>query len=250
METGTARLLSQLRDADRLGEEGKNLEALDIYQQLERESSHPRDVAALRLKKATVLTNMGNATAAQELMLAIDLESLSEEYRLLYKFETGRIEAARGETRNAIMNLTQALRDAENMELNEDLAFVRDAMISLLAGLLCDSGEPERAISWLTMVDRSASGWERVRRTLGDCYLRLSNYKEAVKCYREVIDARGPISELERRTATRNLGFAFFYLRNFRQAAKYLKLAAGKFDAFPAMKQEIEDLLRNCSQHL
>jgi tetratricopeptide (TPR) repeat protein len=245
--TDTEGLVLRLRDADRLSEEGRNLEALDILQELERESSHPRDLATLRLKRAIVLTNMGDTPGAQELMSAIDSESLSEEYRLTYKFETGRIEAARGEIENAIMNLTQALRDAETMKLKGDLASVRDTMITLLASLLCDSGQPARAIPLLARIARRGPGWERARRILGDCYFQLSDFKEAVKCYREVLDARDPISELERSMATRNLGFAFFYLRNFRQAAEYLKLAAGRFDAFPALKQEIDDLLRKCS---
>ena len=240
----------KLREADRLSEDGKNDEASALLQELEQISSHHRDVATLRLKRAIVMTNAGKTSDAQELISTVDPDLLSEEYRLSFKFETGRIKAAQGETEDAIMVLTQALRDADGMIVSGDLEFVRQGMILLLGTLLCDSGKPTRAIPFFSQIHRGTHGWERAWRSLGDCYFEMFDYKEAIKFYGEVVNAKEDISELERNIAIRNIGAAYCHLRDFRRAAQYLELALVKFNDFPERKREIEEMMRVCSANL
>lgn len=117
----TEELLARLGEADRLSDAGKEMEAIAIYEELEHRSCHPSDIAGLQLKRAISFTNMGDLSTAEELLSSIAPDVLSDEYRLSFRFEAGRIKAARGDVENAIVVLTQALRDADTMNMSDDL---------------------------------------------------------------------------------------------------------------------------------
>lgn len=249
-EEKTKGLLEQLRRADQLAEEGHNQEALQVLEELERLSSHPQDLATLKLKKAIVLTNMGDIANAEQLILTLDVEVLSDEYRLSSKFEAGRIAAAKGEVNNAIMILTQAIREADQKAVVGDLAEIRNGMILLLGKLLYEVGQSERAIPILQRISDGTPGWQEAAITLGDCYVQVGKYREAIKCYHHILDKRRGISELDLDMATRNLGAAYFFSGQYSKAIEHLRRVADKFNDFPDLRREIDELMVVASSHL
>ena len=115
------------------------------------------------------------------------------------------------------------------MNVGDDLAFVRDWMIGFRATLQAEVGEIDAAIPALETISRGSHGWHRARRSLGDCYFQLSQYKRAIACYQEIIDAKVEVPEVEWNSTNRNLGAAYFHLGKFKRAVKHLKIVADKY---------------------
>jgi tetratricopeptide (TPR) repeat protein len=270
----TSNLIKQLDTALELQRNGGYSEALSIFEELERHSQHPQDIAGLRFFQVSCLIDLGRLDDALELLSKIDKRHLIFSKQIDYEYERARIERAFGRTDKALELVTKALQMAkiadsdamveikDEMPIDitgsdhltlvnkEELAVVSGALNTLRALLLAESGQCDEAIPLLESVPRDDLGWAEATIALGDCKIRKRLYREAISDYLRVTSQPTAVHPFYREAAVRNIGCAYYYLGEYPQAIEYLTKVTEKYDDEPDLKADLFGLLASAYTRL
>lgn len=218
--------------------------ALEKFEHLEKVSWHPEDIARLRLNQFDCLFADGKIDLALARFASVDCLQLDEYSALDYEFAKARIEQYQGKR-------AEALRRVQNARARPDpLADIprgkaRVAAFRTLHGkLLAETGNWKDAIPLLQSTPDADSGWAEARLQLGDCFTALRSYSEALRCFMDVLEADpARVNRVERDRAVRNVGVVNFRSGHYSEAVDWLVRAAAAFEAYPAQKPEVDEML-------
>ena len=243
-------LIRRLDWAFDLRKSGDYAEALEEFKNLERRSTHPEDVAALRLFQAMCLTDLSRFDEALEIIRRVDEKRLKTIDRIDYEGEYARIGRAKGMITAALDHVRRALRIAENVE-DKSLIIAAEAGLRALFGiLLAESGKCDDALPILNEVSEHNAWWAEAKLHAGDCMYKKKWYREAINCYLTLAFSQENIHPIYRNAAIRNIGFAHFDLGEFQVAVKYLQSVEHAYDDAPDLKAELFNILSSAYSRL
>ena len=246
----TSELIKQLDAAFKMRETGDYVGALGEFETLERLSVHPRDIAALRLFQASCLTDMGRPEDALKRLSRVDRNKLIFSKQVDCEYERARIERALGRTDKALDIAEKALRAAGAAVDKDEVKVVYEGLRTLQGILLAEAGRCEDAMPVLESVPTDDLGWAEARVCLGDCKYKKKLYLEAIDCYLSIISSATKVHPFYREAALRNIGFAYYDLRQYAKAVEYLTQVASAYDDAPDMKAELFSILASSYSHL
>ncbi len=187
--TQTDELIRQLDSAFDKRRAGDCVGALSIFESLERQSSHPKDIAGLRLFQVMCLTDLGRVDKAYEQIRRVDEKRLEVVDRIDYESEYANIKRAQGMTSAALERIERALKLSETVEDKSRVEDARRSLHALRAVLLAESGKCDEAVPLLEEIPAENPWWTEARICLGDCKIRKKSYREAIEL--RSVQARG-----------------------------------------------------------
>lgn len=243
-------LTTALEEAFGLRESGNYGEALHKFERLEACSIHPRDIAILRFFQATCLTDLSRPTDALSRLSTVDKSRLTHERQVDFVYEQARIERALGNLTAALDLITLGFDMLKSISTLNDMTMVSQGLQTLQAILLAESGKAEEAIPKLLVVPQEDDGWAEAMIKLGDCLILKREYKQAVDCYSKVLFTHVRVYRGFRDAAIRNIGCAYYYMRDYTTAIKYFQQVEDKYDDDISLKVELFALMKSCYIHL
>ena len=248
--TQTDELIRQLDSAFDKRRTGDCVGALSIFESLERQSSHPKDIAGLRLFQVMCLTDLGRVDKAYEQIRRVDEKRLEVVDRIDYESEYANIKRAQGMTSAALERIERALKLSETVEDKSRVEDARRSLHALRAVLLAESGKCDEAVPLLEEIPAENPWWTEARICLGDCKIRKKSYREAIEVYRSVVSSDMEVDPIHRQTALRNIGCAYYYNGEYTKGLEYLKRVEHGYDENPALKAELYNMLASTYSHL
>ena len=202
-------LIKQLDAALDLRRSGDFAGALGKFENLEKWSAHPNDIATLRFFQATCLTDLGRADEALSRMFHVDKSQLTLSKRVDYEYERARIERALGQHREALQTVEKALRGVGSASAQFEYRVVSENLETLRGILLAEAGRCDEAIPILDAVPLQDQGWAQAKLLAGDCRYKKRFYREAIDCYMSLISAPKKSHQFYQDAAVRNIGYAY-----------------------------------------
>jgi tetratricopeptide (TPR) repeat protein len=243
-------LIKRLDSALERARTGEYSWALQEFESLERLSQHPQDIAALRFFQATCLTDMGRAEEALKQISRVDRSKLIFSSQVDYEYEYARIERALGHTREALDRAERALNMAERVDNKQELTVVSRNLRTMRGILLAESGRCDEAIPALQAVPMEDEGWAEARVHLGDCKYKNKLYQEAIDYYLSITSTTKKVHPFYRDAALRNIGYAFYDLRQYAKAVEYLAQVEHAYDENLDLKAELFGILASSYSRL
>jgi tetratricopeptide (TPR) repeat protein len=223
--------------------------ALAEFEFLESLSEHPSDIALLRLYQTSCLTEMGKKREARNRIGAIEKNQLGSVVQIGYEYEYARIMRADGNLQIALDLTRDALKAVQ-----DDKTLSRPTLAmnlnTLLGILLAQTGTCDEAIEVLQRVPIEDPGWAEARVCLGDCRYKKRLYREAISDYESVISCGTGVHPIFLHAAIRNTGFALYDLDDYAKAIDYLVLIKDKYEEYPALKNEVSEILTSAYSKL
>ena len=116
--------------------------------------------------------------------------------------------------------------------------------------LLAESDRCDEAIPILEAVPMDDEGWVEAKLRLGDCQIKKRQFREAVESYSVVISGEQKADPIDRKTAIRNIGCAYFYLGEYAKAIEYLTKVQHGYEENPNLKADLFGFLASAYSHL
>jgi tetratricopeptide (TPR) repeat protein len=236
-------LIEQYDAAFEMRKAGNFAGALGRFESLERLSTHPTDIAALRFFQATCLTDMGEPEHALRQLSRVDKSKLVIAKQLDYEYERARIQRALGNTREALKLVERAMKQANGRGSEEGVNVVAAGLHTLQGILLAESGRCEEALPILEAVAADDDGWAEARINLGDCKIRERSYQEAIAYYVSITASSRNVDPIHRKTALRNIGCAYYYMGEYAKAIEFLTMVEHAYDGNLELKAELFGVL-------
>jgi tetratricopeptide (TPR) repeat protein len=229
---------------------GDYSEALVDFESLEALSENPQDIAALRLFQAMCLTDMGRVVEAGVRISNVDKERLGKTYRIDYESECARIERAEGQIQEALDRVVALLKVIDASADKQRMLAAASGLEILRGILLAESGRCDEAVPVLREVSLQDDWWVEARLHLGDCHYKKQLYKDAIDCYLGIISGEKKVHPIHRDAALRNIGFAYYDLKQYAKAVEYLTQVEHAYDETPDMKAELFSILASAYSRL
>ncbi len=245
-----SKLLEQLDAAFERRRAGDYAAALSEFESLESKSTLPQDIAALQLFQCMCLTDLGRTDEAHERISRVNKNRLVVIDQIDYESEYARIKRAQGKTSEALERIERAIKMAEAMENRRQVEEAWGSMQALRGILLAESGNCDEAIPVLESVPAEAEGWAEARIQLGDCKIQKRLHHEAIQVYQCIVSSSKKIHPIHRKTALRNIGCAYYYLREYTNAVEYLTKIEHGYDENPRLKAELFEVLATAYSRL
>jgi tetratricopeptide (TPR) repeat protein len=237
MQTGE--LMKQFEAACEMRKRGNSSSALSEFESLERQSTHPQDIATLRLFQTMCLTDLERVDEATERISQVDKNKLGVIDQSDYESEYAYIKRAKGMTNEALDHVCKAIDIANSVEDQRQVETAIVGMLALKGILLSEAGRCDEAIFILQRVPSQNSWWGEAMIHLGDCKIRKRLHKEAIEIYLSIILSSREIDPIHRKTAIRNIGCAYYYMKEYAKALEYLTRVEHSYDEDPSLKAEL-----------
>jgi tetratricopeptide (TPR) repeat protein len=127
---------------------------------------------------------------------------------------------------------------------------VSQGLHTLRGILLAEAGRCEDAMPVLESVSIDDLGWAEARIHLGDCKYKKNRYREAIECYLSITSTATTVHPFYREAVLRNIGFAYYDLRQYAKAVEYLTQVELAYDESPGMKAELFRILASAYSQL
>lgn len=246
----TRDLVKQFDAAFEMRKAGDHAGALQTFENLERSSWHPRDIAPLQLFQVMCLIDLGRIEEAHQKIRCVDQKELDGVDRVDYESEYARIKRAEGGTNEALERVERALQISETVDDKRRVEVARRSLQALRGVLLAESGRCDEAIPILREIPAEDSWWVEARIRLGDCHIRKRRFREAVESYSAVASGEQEIDPIHRKTAIRNIGSAYYYMGEYTKAIEYLTKVEHGYDGNPDLKADLFGFLASAYSHL
>lgn len=243
-------LIKQLDSAFEMRRAGDSAGALSKFESLERQSVHPRDIAALRLFQTMCLTDLERIDEALERISRVDEKRLEAIDRIDYESEFARIKRAKGRANEALDHISRALKMVDAVKNKIRVEVASKSLRALQGVLLAEVGKCDEAIPILANISIADAWWVEARLNLGDCFYKKKKYREAIDCYLSLISGSKQIHPFYREAAFRNIGYAHYDLGEYESAVEYLTQIANAYDDAPDMKAELFGILASAYSRL
>jgi tetratricopeptide (TPR) repeat protein len=224
--------------------------ALDEFEHLEKLSTHPQDIAAIRLFQVMCLTDLGRIEEADQRIRLVNEKKLDDVDRIDYESEYARIKRVEGLTTEALERVERALHLSETVEDKRRVEIASKSLQALRGVLLAESGNCNEAIPILEEVPPDVPWWADARLLLGDCSYRSRRYREAIDYYLSLISSANHVESVIRNDAFRNIGCAYHQLGDYAKAAEYLSNIKDAYDQYPEIKAKLFGFLASAYSHL
>jgi tetratricopeptide (TPR) repeat protein len=229
---------------------GDHISALQEFESLERLSTHPQDIAALRFFQATCLTDLGKAEEALTRISSVDKNKLAFANQVDYEYEYARIERALGHTRQAFDRVKTALKMIAQAADLQDVNIVSRNLHTMCGILLAESGKCDEAAPLLEAVPAEDEGWAEARLLLGDCSYKNRRYREAIDYYLSLMASANETPSIIGNDAVRNIGCAYHQLGDYAKAVEYLSKIKDAYNEYPNLKADLYGFLASAYSHL
>ena len=243
-------LIKQLEAAFELRKADNFADALEKFESLERQSRHPRDVNSLRVFQVMCLTDLGRIADAHRMLNSVDASYLGDVDRIDYEFEFARIAWKEGNLHEALEHTAAASKLINAVEDQSRVQAASEDLLSLQGVLLSELKRCDEAIPILEQVSEESSWWVTANIHLGECRIWKRSHREAIMCYLNILSSSREIDPVDRKTAIRNIGCAYFYAGEYSQAVEYLRKVEDGYDERPDLKAELFEILASAYVHL
>jgi tetratricopeptide (TPR) repeat protein len=246
----TQQLIKRLDAAFDKRRAGDPSTALDEFENLEKLSTHPQDIAALRLFQVMCLTDLGRIEEAGQKIRLVNEKRLDTVDRVDYESEYAQIKRAEGMTDEALERVERAIHISETVEDKRRVEVARKSLQALRGVLLAESGRCDEAVPILEDVSPDDPWWADARLLLGDCSYKSRRYRQAIDYYLSLMSSANRVSSVMRNDAFRNIGCAYHQLGDYTKAAEYLSKIKDAYDEYPEIRATLFGFLASAYSHL
>lgn len=229
---------------------GDSSTALDEFENLEKLSTHPQDIAAIQLFQVMCLTDLGRIEEADQKIRLVNEKRLDAVDRVDYESEYARIKRVEGMTDEALERVQRALHISETVEDKRRVEAARKSLQALRGVLLAESGRCNEAVPILEDVSPDGAWWADARLLLGDCSYKDRRYRQAIDYYLSLTSSANNVASVIRNDAFRNIGCAYHQLGDYAKAAEYLSKVKDAYDEHPEIKAKLFGFLASAYSHL
>jgi tetratricopeptide (TPR) repeat protein len=243
-------LIKQLEAAFELRKADNFADALEEFASLERQSWHPQEINPLRVFQVMCLTDLGRIADAHRMLNSVDASYLGDVDRIDYEFEFARIAWKEGNLHEALEHTAAASKLINVVEDQSRVQAASEDLLSLQGVLLSELKRCDEAIPILEQVPEESSWWVTAKIHLGECRIWKRSHREAIMCYLNILSSSREIDPIDRMTAIRNIGCAYFYAGEYSQAVEYLTQVEDGYEEHPDLKAELFGMLASAYLHL